>query len=370
MKKMILACLLLTPTLGISQVYEYQAEQSANRAGSISNGFVTFHSSDLLFVRPTRDSYTYKEVIYSKNLMQAAVERGDVSDCESETYTAGFLNFKTYYNCFKKRLFEQHVERYEATQRFQSSLSTTFEVKGFTPSMAELYAEVKSRGDIVGHFSSVGSEVSHIGTLRVTSCMDRYGREQEAFGGIRSSLNRSNLEALIDGLLDSGYEEYVLCHLRGDEFRRSSVTGTQAMHGRTMHLVPTRIQIDEASTEITVNNALYRAANEAEHFDGVEGLNQAIMDYVDFIKFEYGIVLADIARDQLSEAEARLKINRFLAGNREKIRGLLAEVNQAMEKAPLFTKVAAGFKVSQVYGYIREIEKSLNSQLTLDRIIR
>lgn len=378
MNKLALLTLSVLSTSVFANTYTLPGTTLANNPGlganmyanEIATGLVNFRSANFRFSAPVRDSGNFISNFYSRESANEAEKAGKVERCENKSTIRGFRNYPLF-KCFNKELFAKETKNYNDTMAYLRGLQTQIKLNEFTPSMAEIYVSVQSTGNVVAQASNTGSNVTHMGTARIFSCIDRQGKSHSILDN-QSVVDRSNIEILIDELLDSGYEKYVRCHLVGSQLTATSLTTNSTSD---VHMVTNRnykLEISELSDDVVISNTfVYKGGQSSGDNDlDSEELNQAIDNYVDFIKFEYGLVLADIARDQLSEAEARLKVNRFLSENRGQIRELLSKVEEALNSAPLFTKVAAGFRVAQVYGMIKQIENSLNTQLTLDRIIR
>jgi len=183
MRKIALLTLSLLTTTAFANSYTLSGTVLANNPGlgsnsntnEIATGLVNFRSSNFRFVAPVRDNGMFISTFYSRESVTAAERAGSVEQCENKSTIRGFRNYPRF-QCFSKALFDQETKKYNDTITYLRGLQTQIKLNDFTPSMAEIYVSVISTGNVVSQASNTGSNVTHMGTARIASCIDRQGK--------------------------------------------------------------------------------------------------------------------------------------------------------------------------------------------------
>jgi len=277
------------------------------------------------------------------------------------------------YRCIKKEFTDARQEYQNFNAQFRDS-RVQLELSGFTKSYGKVFGETTFKSAI-----SVLDDQEYLVQFDIQKCLDQYGSWWNKNADL--SQGQTKVEQYIQALFNETLQSYVRCDLRLSTITNKS--GGQS--GRSFSPADVYFNnfliIEEGKSEAHVKGHSFYGSGLPVSYNEVskmapgdtydeERLNLAIEDYGNFMKFEYGLILSEISMKELSTAESQLKVQRFLGQNRAKIMGMLKEIDQAMEPAPFFKKISAGFYISSVYGHISKIEESLKTVLTLDHIIR
>lgn len=328
---------------------------------------------------PLKENYTVRH--YDADEKKKLEKAGVITNCEKKREGNGLLHkASVWYDCFKNKEYQDDLKTYKSANKKveelkDSKLSLTF--NSFTHSLGKISYSAKLKGNVTSHIYKDEEEIEYIGVATVNTCMDEFG-QWHTLGASNSS---STIEVLVNDLLSSENRSYIRCSLTSDQVTSKFLEMNPVLKPGDLSMEVSRY-VD--SVVVTNGSGYYNYPNRDSYaksmFNRVDSddrgetdtakLNEAVNEYVDFIRFDYGLVLSEIAVNEMPKAQAQLKIQKFLVSNKQKIKSLLKNVTANLEGAELIDQIAVAFTVSKLYSSVAELEGKLQTVMKLDHVLR